>query len=148
MTLTIDLADPLDIQAGYAIILQHLPQQSQGVTSPTPLPTPSPAGLAAQRFIDALWPHLGQSMRRLVKEAAKQTSQQPMITIATLAAALGRPEKSVRASMNGPLAIAIKNVKLTMASAPDLFVWQHNGTVFELGMTVEIRAALDTKPVF
>lgn len=50
--------------------------------------------------------------------------------------------------MNGPLAIAIKNVKLTMSSAPDLFVWQHNGTVFELGMTMEIRAAVDTKPVF
>jgi hypothetical protein len=30
MTLTIDLADPGDVQAGYAILLQHLPQLPQG----------------------------------------------------------------------------------------------------------------------
>jgi hypothetical protein len=148
MKITVDLADQLDVQAALAILAQYA---SQGVTSmvlPAPTAPPSAAAVAAQNFVDALWPHLGQSMRRLVKKAAELTTQQPMITIGTLAGALNRDEKSVRASMNGPLAIAMKGVKQTMATAPDLFNWQHNGVVYELGMSEEIRNAVNTKPVF
>src|SRR3954470_19526556 len=147
MTLSVNLADPLDVQVAVAILSQLLANKSEEATTVAPVPA-SPAAFLAQRFVDALWPHLGRSMRRLVKEAANLTNQKAMITIAELAAALGRPEKSVRASINGPLAIAIKNVRVTMVNAPrHLFIWQHNGAVYELGIPDEIRAALDTKAV-
>jgi hypothetical protein len=149
MNLNIDLNNHTDVLAGHAFLMEYLAKHSQAGTISAPPVPPTPDDIAAQAFIDALWPRLGQSMRRLVKKVAELTTQQPMITIHDLATGLGRPEKSVRASMNGPLAIAIKNVKLTVVpGAPDLFVWQHNGSVYELGITVDIRAALDTKPLF
>jgi hypothetical protein len=152
MKIIVDLDDQADVAAGHAILAKRLSQPSRAVTSQPPSQPPSPppsaAALAAQHFIDALWPHLGQSMRRLIKAVELLTQQKPMITIEELAVALQRDSKSVRASMNGPLAIAIKNVKVTLTGAPDLFIWQHNGKVYELGISVEIRNAVGTKPVF
>jgi hypothetical protein len=52
-----------------------------------------------------------------------------------LAARLNSSAGSVKSSLNGPLARAIKSAKQAVPSAPDLFVWRHNGTVYEMDLT-------------
>ena len=44
-----------------------------------------------------------------------------MLTIETLANDLDRPARSVRSSLNGPLARAIKSAKQGVPGAPELF---------------------------
>src|SRR5881392_1760422 len=53
------------------------------------------------RFAKRLWPHLGQSNRRLVNTVRENADSWP--TQEALAKLLGRPHKSVKASMNARL---------------------------------------------
>src|SRR5688500_16883053 len=64
------------------------------------------------RLARRLWPHLGQSNRRLVNTVAKNADSWP--TQERLAKLLGRPHKSVKASMNARLAMAIANAQLAV----------------------------------
>ena len=131
MQITIDLNNPADIRAGIEI-LPKLPVDSAST------------GPLEERLLNNLWPRLGRNMRKLVK----QVEQHPgPLTIETLANDLDRPARSVRSSLNGPLARAIKSAKQAVPGAPELFDWRHNGTVYELDLTAEMRAALASKSV-
>ena len=60
-----------------------------------------------------------------------------------LATDLGRPQGSVRASMNGPLAKAINGARNPVRCAPDLFVWKKNADgIWEFGMSQAIKDGL------
>ncbi len=132
MQITIDLNNPADVRAGIEILPKYLPADSVS------------NGPIEERLVNNLWPRLGRNMRKVVK----QVQQHPgMLTIETLAKDLDRPARSVRSSLNGPLARAIKNAKQAVPGAPELFDWRHNGTVYELGLTPEMRAALASKSV-
>lgn len=132
MQITIDLNNPADIRAGIEILGKYLPADSVST------------GPLEERLVNNLWPRLGLNMRKLVKQVQQHPGQ---LTIETLAQDLGRPARSVRSSLNGPLARAIKSAKQAVPGAPELFDWRHNGTVFELGLTSEMRAALALKSV-
>lgn len=130
MQITIDLNNPADIRAAIEILPKYLPADSVST------------GPLEERLVNNLWPRLGRNMRKLVK----QVQQHPgPLTIETLAKDLDRPARSVRSSLNGPLARAIKSAKQAVPGAPELFDWRHNGTVYELDLTPEMRAALDSK---
>ena len=132
MQITIDLNNPSDIRAAMEILPTYLPIDS---VSDDPI---------EKRLVDNLWPRLGRNMRKLVKQVQQHPGR---LTIDTLAKDLDRPARSIRSSLNGPLARAIKNAKQAVPGAPELFDWRHNGAVYELGLTPEMRAALASKSV-
>jgi hypothetical protein len=131
MLMTIDLNNPADIRIALEILPKYLPpDQASDSSSDSPI---------EERFVSDLWPRLGRTTRTLVKRVQERPG---MMTIEALANDLGRPARSVRSTLNGPLARAIKSAKHAVPGAPDLFVWRHNGAVYELGLTSEMRAAL------
>jgi hypothetical protein len=97
------------------------------------------------RFAKRLWPHLGQSNRRLVNTVRENADSWP--TQEALAKLLGRPHKSVKASMNARLAMAIDNAQIavfgTTQNVVDLFIWrQNNDGIWEMSMTPTMREAI------
>ena len=131
MQITINLNDLADVRAGLEMLPKYLPADLS-------------TGPFEVRLVNNLWPRLGRNMRKLVK----QVHQHPgPLTIETLAKGLDRPARSVRSSLNGPLARAIKSARQAVPGAPELFDWRHNGAVYELDLTPEMRAALDSKSV-
>lgn len=66
----------------------------------------------------------------------------------TLARDLGRKYHSVRASMNGPLARALRSVKKAYPGAADLFEWRRkDDRSFEFRLTPKMRAAIKARPL-
>ena len=133
MQITIDLRNPADVRDAIEILNKYLPAGD-----------PSDAASIEERFLSNLWRRLGRSLRELVKNAQQHSGP---LTIEALAGRLNRPAGSVKSSLNGPLARAIKSAKEAVPGAPDLFVWRHNGRVYEMDMTPEVRAALDSRRV-
>lgn len=134
MLITVDLNDPADVRTA----LELLPKYDLAAGS-------NSDGSIEERFVQNLWPRLSYRLQRLVKEV--ENYHPGRLTIETLAKALGRETPSVKASLNGPLARAIKSARQAVPGAPELFDWQHNGTVFELGLTPAMHAALLPKQV-
>jgi hypothetical protein len=133
MQITIDLDNPADVRAAIEILPRYLPSDpSRG------------GGSIEERFLNDLWLRLGKALRRLVKEVQQHHAP---LTIEALASRLGRPAASVKASLNGPLARAIKSAKQAVPGAPELFVWTHNGAVYEMDLTDSMRAALAARSV-
>ncbi len=126
MNIVIDLDNPADVRTGLEILRKYLP--SAAVDTDTPLP---------QRLVDNVWLRLGPSNRRLLKGI--EDFYPNRCTIEMLAGKLNRPARSVRSSMNGALARAIKNAKDTVPGAPDLLSWHHNGSVYEVGYSRKSR---------
>jgi hypothetical protein len=129
MLMLIDLANPADVRAALELLPKYDAAAAQDSEGPV-----------EERFVQNLWTRIGYNLQRLVKEVVNQ--HPAWITIDTLAKALNREAKSVKASLNGPLARAIKSAREAIPGAPELFEWRHNGTVFELGLTPAMHAAL------
>lgn len=126
MQLVTNLDDANDIRASVEFLIKCL----------------APEASLTESFVDDVWSRVGQSVRGMLKTAAKAAEKAEWITIDKLAGDLGREYKSVRSSLNGPLARAIKSAKQALPGAPDLLEWRFNGTVHEFRISPEIRAAL------
>lgn len=86
---TIDPGDPNDVRAGLEILPKCLPAD------------PVSDGAIEARFVNNLSLRLGRAMRELLKEVQRHPGK---LRIEMLAYRLGRPPRSVRSSLNGPLA--------------------------------------------
>jgi hypothetical protein len=133
MQITIDLDNPADVRAAIEILPRYLPA-APGAPGRSP----------EERLLDNLWPRLGRALREMVKEVQQADAT---LTIEALAVRLGRPTASVKSSLNGPLARAIKSAKQAVPGAPDLLVWRHNGTVYEMDLTPAMRSAIAARRV-
>jgi hypothetical protein len=106
MLLMVNLNDPADIRAAIEELQRRL----------------VPAGDVADLFVEDVWERLGGQMQALV--AAVLAAEDQWLTIGDLATTLQRPWSSVKGSLNGPLATAVKSAKATLPGAPvHLFEW-------------------------
>lgn len=128
MQLITDLDNPDDVRRSIAFLTKHM----------------APSASAAEDALEDLRSRIGNSLRQMVQ---KTVDYEDWTDIATMAADLGRDYHSVRASLNGPLARALRSVKTAFPSAPDLFDWrQRADKSFEFKLTPEMRAALAARP--
>jgi hypothetical protein len=135
----VNLDDANDVQQAHAILSARLPTQQQTASANMP------SADACQRWLDNLWPRLGQSMRRLVKETENYPGR---FNIEQLATALGRPLLSVRNSMNGPLAKALDSTRKAVPDGPrDIYVWYNVGTHYEAEIYPPLRTLLKDKGI-
>jgi len=132
----VDLTNPVDVRAAIAALPRFLPPDSvESVSQVSP----------DQQFVNQLWPRIGRNLRLVVKQARTYPGLDN--SIAKLATDLNGSVTSVKAAMNGGLSKAIKTAKNAVPGAQGLFVWRHNGTVWEFGMSEEVKAAIDTKGI-
>lgn len=101
----------------------------------------APVATLNESFVDDVWSRVGSSLRKMLTQAATYAN---WTTIDTLASDLGRPYRSVRSSLNGPLARAIKSAKQAVPGAPNLIEWQQQRAdgIWEFRLTPEMRAEL------
>jgi hypothetical protein len=129
MQLVTNLDNADDVRKSIAFLTKHL------------APTPS----VAEDALEDLRSRIGNSLRQLVQKAMDYDD---WTDIATMAADLGRDYHSVRASLNGPLARALRSVKTSFPSAPDLFEWRQKGDrSYQFKLTPEMRAGLAARPL-
>jgi hypothetical protein len=98
----------------------------------------APVGTLNESFVDNVWSRIGSSLREMVTQAATYAD---WTTIETLATDLGRPYRSVRSSLNGPLARALKSAQQAVPGAPNLIEWQQQRAdkIWEFRLTPEMR---------
>ncbi len=129
MFILVDVTNPADVRAALTTLPKFLPQESNTGES------------IEQQFADHIWSHIGMSMQGLLTKVWEYEGLD--YTQEKLATDLGRPHKSVRSSMNGPLAKAINGAKEAIPGAPDLFIWKKNANgIWEFGMSQAIKDAL------
>ena len=104
----------------------------------------TPTASAGEAALEDLRSRIGHSLCRVVQTTTKYGD---WADIDTLARDLERDYRSVRASLNGPLARALSSVKKAHPGAPDLFEWRKKGTHFEFRLTPEMRAAIKARPL-
>ena len=129
MFILVDVTNPADVRAALTTLPKFLPQESNA------------GGSIEQQFVDHVWSHIGLSMQALHTKVWQYEGLD--YTQEKLATDLGRPQKSVRSSMNGPLAKAINGAKEAVPGAPDFFIWKKNANgIWEFGMSQVIKDAL------
>jgi hypothetical protein len=129
MFILVDVTNPADVRAALTTLPKFLPHESNSGES------------IEQQFVDHVWSHIGLSMQALLTKVWEYKGVD--YTQEKLATDLGRPTKSVRSSMNGPLAKAIKGALEAIPGAPGLFVWKKNANgIWEFGMSQAIKDAL------
>jgi hypothetical protein len=129
MFILVDVTNPADVRAALTTLPRFLPQES------------NTGGSLEQQFVDHVWSNIGLSMQALLTKVWEYEGLD--YTQEKLATDLGRPQKSVRSSMNGPLAKAINGAKEAIPGAPGLFVWKKNADgIWEFGMSQAIKDAL------
>ena len=129
MFILVDVANPADVRAALTTLPKFLPLES------------STGDSLEQQFVDHVWSHVGVSMKELLTKVWEYEGLD--YTQEKLATDLGRPTKSVRSSMNGPLAKAIKGATEAIPGAPGLFVWKKNANgIWEFGMSQAIKNAM------
>jgi hypothetical protein len=101
----------------------------------------APVATLIESFVDNAWSRIGSSLREMVTQAA---TYDDWTTIDTLASDLGRPYRSVRSSLNGPLARALKSAEQEVPGAPSLIEWrqQRADKIWEFRLTPEMRAEI------
>src|SRR4051812_12131464 len=105
MQLVTNLDNPDDIRASIAFLNKQL----------------APIATVNESFVDNVWSRIGMSLREILLQAITYTD---WTTIETLATDLGRPYRSVRSSLNGPLNRATKSAAQTVSGAPNLIEWR------------------------
>src|SRR5262245_20987083 len=113
MQLLTNLTDPDDIRASMALLTRLLAS-----------PASSNENLSqnfAENLVDNVWHRIGNTVRRVLRQ---QATYADWTTIETLAGDLERPYRSVRSSLNGPLARAHKSAKQAVPGAPSLIEWR------------------------
>ena len=128
MQLVTNLDNANDIRASVEFLTKHL----------------APTAAAGETALEDLRSRIGNSLSHIVQTTTKYGD---WADIDTLARDLGRDYRSVRASLNGPLARAFSSVKKVHPGAPDLFEWRKKGTHFEFRLTPEMRAAIKARPL-
>jgi len=141
-----DLTNHQEVQSAHALLARIIESYEKPGPTGTIPPVANPAAVVstppiAEQCMTALWPRLSKPVRTILKNSEKFDGE---FNLRQLAETVGRPYSSVKATVNGPLARAIKSVRKELPNSPDHpWSWRRcDDGHFELRLKPEIRSIL------